>query len=55
MLSEISQTEEGNYLITSLICGIYKTKQKNKQNRTETDIDTENTVLTAGGEAGCGA
>lgn len=32
MLGEISQTEKDKYNITSLICGIYKSKQTTKQN-----------------------
>ena len=37
MLNEISQTEKNEYHMISFICEIYKTKQMNKQNRTETD------------------
>ena len=36
MLSEISQTEKEKYCTFSLICGILKTKQMNKYNKTET-------------------
>ena len=37
MLSEISQIEKDKYHMISLLCGILKTKQINKHNKTETD------------------
>ena len=37
MLSEISHTKKDRYRMVSLICGIYKTKQMNKHNKTETE------------------
>ena len=36
MLNEISQTEKDKYCMLSLIGGIYKIKQMNEHNKTET-------------------
>ena len=42
-VGEISQTEKGKYYMLSLIRGIYKIKQMNVYNKTETGLtDTEN-------------
>ena len=49
MLSEISQTEKGKYNIISLICGIQKTKQMNKQNRIRL-VNVKNNLVVARGE-----
>ena len=42
MLIEISQTKKDKCFMISLICGLYKTKQMNKHNKTEKVIYTEN-------------
>ena len=44
MLSEISQIEKYKHCMISLICGIQKTEQMNKQNRNRL-IDTENKLV----------
>ena len=54
MLSEISHTKKDRYRMVSLICGIYKTKQMNKHNKTNRDTDTENKEVVAGGRGGGG-
>ena len=38
MLNEMSQSEKDKYHMISLICGTWKTKQMNKQMKTETDL-----------------
>ena len=38
MLSEISQTKKDKYCMISLICGIEKTKEMCKHNKTETEL-----------------
>ena len=48
MLSEISQTEKDKYCMISLICGIWKQKQKHKQTNKKL-IDTENRLAIARG------
>ena len=37
MLSEIGQTEKDKYSMITLTCGIQKTKQMNKHNKTDTE------------------
>ena len=43
MLSEISQTEKDKYCMISLICGICKTKQINKHEKRETELQIQKT------------
>ena len=52
-VSEISQTEKDKYCMTSLACGIYKTKQKpqTKQNRNRL-IDIRSKLVVAGAGRG---
>ena len=38
MLSEISQTERAKYSVFSLICEIWKMKQMNEYNKTDSQI-----------------
>ena len=51
MLNEISKTEKNKYCMFSLTCGISKTKQTNKYNKTEADsqIQRTNKSLPGGG------
>ena len=44
ILSEISQSEKTSICMISLVCGIYKTKQMNRQNRNRF-IDTKNKLI----------
>ena len=49
-LSEISQTEKDKYCVTSLMCRILKTKQKQNPQKTKTKlIDTKNRLVVARG------
>ena len=43
MLSE-KVTEKDKYHMISLICGIYTTKQMDKQNKTVTDLEIQETI-----------
>ena len=43
VLSEISQTEKDKYCMFSLICRIWKLKQINEYNKTETDSQIQKT------------
>lgn len=48
ILSEISQKDK--YSMISCICGVQKTKQMNKPNKTETDRDTQSKLVVARAE-----
>ena len=43
MLNEINQTEKDKYCMISLICGICKTKQINKHEKRETELQIQKT------------
>ena len=41
LLNEIKQTEKDKYSMISLICGIWKPKQMNKDNKTKTELQIQ--------------
>lgn len=48
IVGEISQKDK--YSMISCICGVQKTKQMNKPNKTETDRDTQSKLVVARAE-----
>ena len=53
MLSEINQTGKKNYSMLSFVCGIWKIKEINVYNKTETSklTDIENKLVVTSGES----